>query len=151
MDTAVNKIFRLANKGITWGFYLSFGLLLLFLSLTHNPHLPRTVLTCGSSFLAVSLFRRLYNAPRPYEKEGITALTSKKTKGRSFPSRHVFSAFIIAVAVFFFRPFWGIVLLLLGVVLAYLRTALKVHFIKDVVAGALGGIVCGVIGFWLIP
>ncbi|HMM05277.1 MAG TPA: phosphatase PAP2 family protein [Clostridiales bacterium] len=151
MDTANKKILLFANKGITWSFYLAFVMLLLFLSVEHNPDLPRTVLTCGISFLAVSLFRRIYNAPRPYEKDGVAPLTAKKTQGRSFPSRHVFSAFVIAVSVFFFYPSWGIALLCLGVLLAYLRTALKVHYVKDVVAGALCGIASGIIGFWLIP
>lgn len=151
MDTAHKKILLFVNKGITWIFYLAFVLLLLSLSVEHDPDLPRTILTCGLSFLVVSLFRRFYNAPRPYEKDGVTPLIPKKTQGRSFSSRHVFFAFVIAVSVFFFRPFWGSVLLCLGVLLAYLRTALKVHYIKDVVVGALCGIASGIIGFWLIP
>lgn len=151
MDTVNKKFLLFANKGITWFFYLAFVLLLLSLTIERSPDLPRTVLTCGISFLAVSLFRRVYNAPRPYEKDGATPLTAKQTHGRSFPSRHVFSAFVIAVSVCFFRPFWGIALLCLGVLLAYLRIALKVHYVKDVVAGALCGSACGIIGFWLIP
>ncbi len=151
MDTASKKILLFANRGITWIFYFSFLLLLLSLIAAHDPNLPRAVLTCGISFLAVSLFRHFYNAPRPYERDGVTPLIAKKTQGRFFPSRHVFSAFVIAVSVFFFYPFWGIALLCLGVLLAYLRTALKVHYVKDVVVGALCGIGSGIIGFWLIP
>ena len=151
MNTDSKRILLFANRGITWIFYLAFSLLLLSLIAAHDRDLPRTVLTCGISFLAVSLFRRFYNAPRPYEKDGVTPLIEKKTAGRSFPSRHVFSAFVIAVSVLFFRPFYGIALLCLGVLLAYLRTALKVHYVKDVVAGALCGIASGIIGFWLIP
>lgn len=151
MEIATKKAFVIANKGITWAFYLALPILLLYLIATDNPDLFRTIFTCGLSFLAVSLFRHFYNAPRPYEKDGVAPLIKTKTKGRSFPSRHVFSAFVIAVSVLYFQLFWGITLLCLGVILAYLRTALNVHYTKDVVAGALCGIISGVIGFWLIP
>jgi membrane-associated phospholipid phosphatase len=151
MEIATKKALIIANKGITWVFYLALPILLLVLLVKGSPYLLRTVLTCGISFLSVSLFRRFYNAPRPYEKDGVTPLIEAKTKGHSFPSRHVFSAFVITVAVLYFHLIWGIILLCLAVILAYLRTALKVHYIKDVVAGALFGIIGSIIGFWLIP
>lgn len=151
MESITKKALIIANKGITWIFYLALPILLLCLLVKENPDLLRTVMTCGISFLTVSLFRHFYNAPRPYEKDGVTPLIEVKTKGRSFPSRHVFSAFVIAVSVLYFQVIWGIILLCLAALLAYLRTALKVHYIKDVVVGALFGILCGIIGFWFIP
>lgn len=151
MDTANKKILIFANKMITLIFYFSFITLLILLIVRHNPHLFRLILTCGISFLAVSLFRMFYNAPRPYEKDGITPLITKKTKGHSFPSRHVFSAFLIGVAVLYFNLPCGIILLFCGIILAFLRVASGVHYTKDVVAGAICGIFGGIIGFWLIP
>ena len=49
----------------------------------------------GISFVAVSIFRKCYNAKRPYEIYDFKPLIPKDTIGKSFPSRHVFSIFVI--------------------------------------------------------
>ena len=59
--------------------------------------------------------------------------------GRSFPSRHVFSAFIIAFTVLICSPaasplwFIGILLAVLAAIIACVRVISGVHFISDVV------------------
>lgn len=90
-----------------------------------------------------SILRNLINAKRPYEIENFDNYLGKKTAGKSFPSRHVFSVFIIATCIFRFFPIPGVVLLLVGVFLCYLRVAARVHFVKDVCAGAVLGILLG--------
>lgn len=102
------------------------------------------------SFFAVSLFRNIYSAPRPYEIMDIHPLIEKKTKGKSFPSRHVFSIFMIGMTFFYIARPAGILICALGILLSYLRVAGGVHFPKDVVAGALIGILCGML-YWLLP
>ena len=44
----------------------------------------------------------------------------------------------------------GPVILMLGVALAAIRVIAGVHFPRDVIAGALAGILLGYVGFWLI-
>ena len=104
-------------------------------------------------YVGVSLFRRFFDAPRPYELYGMTELLGKaphKTKGHSFPSRHVFSAFVIAAVLSFVCLPLGIVLAVLGTALAVFRVVLGIHFVRDVAAGALIGIVSGVIGVFIV-
>ena len=69
----------------------------------HRAHADGTLRSAGSrrlgagvAFAAVTLFRKAVNAPRPYETLGIDPLIEKDTAGRSFPSRHTFSLFMIA-------------------------------------------------------
>ena len=82
---------------------------------------------------------------------GISAAAIEKdTAGKSFPSRHVFSVFIIAATIFYVHPSAGILLGLLGVVLAVLRVIGGVHEPRDVIAGALAGILCGVLGYYVL-
>lgn len=95
------------------------------------------------SFGFVSCFRTIFNAKRPYEVYGFEPLIPKDTKGKSFPSRHVFSIFVIGSTLFWFYPVPGLVICLLGIVLAVIRVIVGVHFPRDVVAGAVIGILCG--------
>lgn len=100
----------------------------------------------GVPFAALSVMRRLINAPRPYE---LLEFYEKKPKGKSgcsFPSRHVFSVFVIASVIVPTNIALGITLFILGAVLGAMRVLLGVHFIRDVVAGALIGAVSGAIG-----
>lgn len=94
-------------------------------------------------FILCSVLRIVINAKRPYEVYNIENFLGKKTKGKSFPSRHVFCIFVIATSVLFFYPIFAIILYLLGVILCFLRVYARVHFVRDVVWGALFGIGVG--------
>ena len=110
----------------------------------------RVLLVPAVTFVLVSLFRRKFNAPRPYEKWPVKPLIPKDTKGNSFPSRHVFSIYIIAMAAWYVCPPLGVILCVAGVFLAAARVIGRVHFVKDVVAGALIAVGCGILSFWVI-
>lgn len=127
-----------ANRLITRACYILYPVMLVILALRRDDHLLRAFLVPCISFAAVSLFRKLCNAKRPYEIWGTAPLIPKDTKGNSFPSRHVFSIFIIAMtAGYVAGPAAAIVLSLIGAFLAWIRVAAGVHFVRDVVAGAV--------------
>ncbi len=106
----------------------------------------KLLLAAGIPFLLVSVARKLIGAPRPYELYDFYEAKPKERMGQSFPSRHVFSAFIIAVLAYPASLWLSLAALLMGTVLAVSRVLLGMHFIRDVAAGALCGIVCGVLG-----
>lgn len=101
-------------------------------------------------FVLLSIYRAKVNAPRPYEVFDTPPLVPKNTRGNSFPSRHVFSAFIIATSAVQFFPVLGVILYICGVLLAVTRVLAGVHFPKDVIAGAAVGIGFGLIGFMIL-
>lgn len=142
------KALAVADRIVTGTVFFSYPALLLYLFWNG---LFETCFFCivlpAASFAIVSLFRNLYPAQRPYEVLDILPLIPKKTKGKSFPSRHVFSAFIIGMTFFYIHAVLGIVILLLGALLAYFRIAGGVHFPKDTIAGALIGILFGLFYF----
>ncbi len=139
------------NRLITGLTMAAYPALLLYLLFTARYEmLYHTVLVPGVAFVVVSLFRRVYNAPRPYEKMDITPLIKKDTQGRSFPSRHVFSIFIIGMCFTQVSPVLAGLIFFAGVFLAIVRVIGGVHFIWDVIAGALLGIIIGLLGFYLI-
>ena len=107
----------------------------------------RVIAVPAAGFILLSAARAKYNAERPYEKYGFKPLFPKDTHGKSFPSRHVFSLFICAGAVSYVYPLPGIIIYIMGVMLAVIRVVAGVHFPKDVIAGALAGILCSMAGF----
>ena len=66
------------------------------------------------------------------------------------PSRHVFSAFVIGMAFLHMNIVLGIIILIIGCLMAVIRVIVGVHFPRDVIAGAVIGILSGIIGFYLI-
>lgn len=143
------KIIIQLNRLITVVVYAVYPIVLLTLLVTRDERLLRVILTPSISFVLVSLFRRYVNAPRPYEVTDKVPLIKKDTQGKSFPSRHVFSAFVIATTIYFIYSPLGVVLMLAGCTLAVLRVIGGVHFPRDVIVGAVIGILSGVLGFYL--
>lgn len=144
------KLLNLSNLILTRLCYVAYPLCLLWLGVGRDSRLLMALLVPAVSFLAVSLFRYLYNAPRPYELLDIRPLIHKDKRGKSFPSRHVFSVFIIAMTFLWLMPVIGGGFLVIGVLLAGCRVVGGVHFPRDVIAGALLGVLAGVIGYWMI-
>ncbi len=140
----------LANDIVSKAFYVAYPVMLAALALMRDARLIRVLLVPLLSFLAVTIFRKALNAPRPYEVWDSRPLIPKDTKGNSFPSRHVFCVFMIAMAASYICIPVAITMILCGVFLAVIRVAARVHFVKDVIAGAAIGIILGWLGFWVI-
>ena len=105
-------------------------------------------------FILVSLARRAVNLKRPSEVFDLRALgidTQGFKRGFSFPSRHVFSGFLIGTALIMSSaPAVGIVVLVLSALLGAARVLLGIHFLRDVIAGALVGAFSAVAGILII-
>lgn len=108
------------------------------------------LLSAFVGFVLVSLMRRLINAPRPYELYTFYEQKPKERVGRSFPSRHVYSAFAIATLAFPLSSIIGIILTALALAMCVCRVLLGIHFIRDVVCGALIGVAAGLIGLLIL-
>ncbi|WP_281624056.1 phosphatase PAP2 family protein [Senegalimassilia anaerobia] len=149
----------LANKVITNAVYVAYPCLLAWLAYAAVTGatgaagtLIRAVLVPGVSFALVTVMRKAINAPRPYEVFEAAPVIPKDTRGNSFPSRHAFSIFVIAMTFCACCPLaWaGPVMLAAGVLLAVIRVVSGVHFPCDVVVGALLGMLAGFVGLWIL-
>lgn len=162
------------DKALTALFYLSYPLLLVLLasaggepganaraaeavraaaatgaSAPFHPLLLPCIVAPAIGFALVSLLRRALDMPRPYEALDIDPLIRKDTRGRSFPSKHVFSSFCIASCWMNWYAPAGCALLAAACCIAAIRVVGGVHWPRDVAAGAVLGIACGgIILFW---
>ena len=149
----------LANKIITDAVYVAYPCLLAWLAYAAVTGtagaagtLLRAVLVPGISFALVTVLRKAINAPRPYEVFDAAPVIPKDTRGNSFPSRHAFSIFVIAMTFCACCPLaWaGPAMLAAGALLAAIRVVSGVHFPRDVVVGALLGVLAGFVGLWIL-
>ncbi len=155
----------ICNKAITYAIYVAYPVALAFLfvserwadaflhdTLPSGPtHLVQAFMVPFLSFIALTIARKAMNAPRPYEVFGVAPLIPKETEGSSFPSRHAFSIFVIATTFLIAlpTPLPGALVMGLGILLALIRVLCGVHFPRDVIAGALLGILAGAIELFL--
>jgi len=84
--------------------------------------------------------------------EGEWGSIYRNTDPHSFPSGHAARAFLIAVVATALAPLWLVILLWVWAPLVSLaRVAMGVHYLSDVVAGALLGATIGLIGLQIYP
>ena len=114
-----------------------------------SPVFLRFMLIPLCTFVLVTVLRAVINAPRPYETYSYTPVVNKTTSGKSFPSRHTVSAFIIAMAFLYIRPSIGVIMMMIAMGIAVIRVLSGVHFIRDVVSGAALGLLVGMLGFFV--
>ena len=145
----VVRALNIVNRGIVVVFYAAYALLLGWACVSDPWRLVPLVGVTAVGFAAVSFFRRRFNAPRPYECCSIAPLIARDGAGKSFPSRHAFSAFAIAASWFAGSAPVAVVLLVAAVVLAVCRVLGGVHFPRDVVVGALIGSATGALAAFL--
>lgn len=144
------KGLHIMNGICTGVMYILYPVLLIYYLLQKEEGFGKILFIPAISFVLLSLGRHLINRKRPYETFGVAPVIPKETKGKSFPSRHVFSATIIAMTFLWMSP-WTlltILLLVVTVVEACVRVVSGVHYISDVVAGMAVGILASL--FYLI-
>lgn len=143
------KWLRWLNQSIVVLMYISYIVLLLWVAVFGEgvAEVLPLVLLPAAGFVLLSVIRHWLNYPRPYEEAQIVPLVPRKGKGESLPSRHVFSATVIALCVMSVSRILGLILLALAIILAVLRVIAGVHYPRDVIAGFICGIACGI---WLL-
>ena len=130
------RVLSVANVVCASVFYIAYPICILLLWMAKDPRLTKALLVPAISFVLLSVIRKLINRPRPYETWGFTPILKKESKGASFPSRHIFSAFMIAATLAYITP-WGSLSFVPAVLLATVRVIGGVHYPSDVTAGAI--------------
>ncbi len=141
------QLVPMTDRAVTTLVFAAYPAILFFLRWKTGALPWREIAVPAASLVLVSLLRALLDRPRPYERLAITPLIAKSTRGRSFPSRHVFSVFIIAATGFTVAPWVGAAMTAAGVLLMATRVLGGVHDLWDVLAGAALGLLLGAAGY----
>lgn len=144
---AAKRALQLVSRGAVGLVYLLYLGMLAWLALHRSEQFWPAVIVPAAAFLVGTLVRRVIDRPRPYAALGFAPLFPKDKPGQSMPSRHCFSAAAIAGAAWFVLRPLGIVLAVLGVLIAVCRVVTGVHYISDVLAGLAFGAAFAVLGW----
>ena len=139
-----------ANRLLPLPAYLLYPAAALWLLAARDPRLFRFVLVPAAVFALGTGLRQALRAPRPYQLAAWEPLVRRGKTDDSFPSRHLFSASVIAVAFWYLGPPPGAALRLAALLLAPARVLAGVHFPRDVLAGLALGFAGGWLGFFTI-
>ena len=124
-------------------YYVVYPILLLYLFIIQSEKLLPTILIPLLSIVGITLLRKVLACPRPYEEYPIDQILEKESQHNAMPSRHVFSASIIAMMCFTISPLLACILLVLAALEGYIRVVGGVHYPLDVIIGYLLGVLFG--------
>ena len=107
----------------------------------------RVLVAIAAAWLLARLGQHLIPIDRPFIV-GLGKQWLPHAASHGFPSKHatVAFAFATAVALITRRLQWALLALATAALVAWSRVYLGLHFPSDVLAGALGGVICG----WLV-
>jgi undecaprenyl-diphosphatase len=133
-----------AHSGDSW-FWMA-GLILVWLLARGEWHARAALLGLGVGGLAVTVLLIKFRIRRA-RPAGEWGAIYRNTDPHSFPSGHAARAFMLAVMALLLGPAWfGALLVIWAPLVSLARVATGVHYLTDVVAGALLGMVAG----WLL-
>ena len=104
------------------------------------------VLAAFLGFVFVTVMRKLIPSKRPYEVLDFTRTPPREKKGESFPSRHAYSAVVIAILSVALTPWCIIAFIPLALGVCLPRALVGIHYPRDIIVGALFGILFGGFG-----
>lgn len=142
LDKIVPIITSLGYNGIIW---IALAVILLFFRKTRPLALSIAISLSLGFIFGNLIIKNLVARIRPYEYRNEITLLVAKLKDYSFPSGHTLAAFEAATCVFIRYKKLGILALAFAAVIAFTRLYLYVHFLSDVLAGAILGVIIAII------
>jgi len=144
-----NLAVLLAHSGDSWFWLLGLLILWWFGSETWKW---RALVMFSAILVTAALVMAIKFTVRRRRPEGEWGQIYRKTDPHSFPSGHAARAAMLAVLALGLGPVWfSTVLLIWAPLVTLARVAMGLHYLSDVVAGALLGILIGLLTLILLP
>ena len=142
-DSFVHKCLRLISRSGDWGMIW----LLACLVMMCFPGYRRVVELCLITLLFVTLLgegilKRIFRRPRPFVTHGPIKLAIPTPTSFSFPSGHTASSVACARILAMASPWVAWPVFCYAGLMGFSRVYLKAHYISDVAAGGIIGLLC---------
>ena len=132
-----------AHSGDSWFWILGLGLVWLIGTDVWKARALAMIISIITTATIVMVIKFIVRRRRP---EGDWGDVYRKTDPHSFPSGHAARAALLAVLALGLGPPWfGLLLLVWAPLVILARVAMGVHYLTDVIAGALFGVLMGVL------
>ena len=142
-DSLMRGISALGDYGILM---ILTALVLLCFRKTRRCGLAAAIALAAGAIVGNGVLKPLVARVRPYDFDPSLTLLVPPQNDFSFPSGHTLAAFETAVPILRYHRKWGIAALAFAGLMAFSRVYGMVHYPTDVLAGALIGTACGLLG-----
>ena len=148
LDAVFSFITRLGDEGIIW---ILIALIMLCFKKTRKCGIIVALALILGTIVGNLGLKNIFARPRPFtlRPEMVDKIIISLPGSYSFPSGHTMSSFESAFAIFLYNKKWGIAPLILAILIGFSRNYLYVHYLTDVIAGAVLGIVVAVIVYFI--
>jgi len=145
---ALRQIAQLiGHSGDSWFWAAGLLLVIFFGSSDYHQWAVVSLIAVLVGAITVLLIKFTIKRSRP---EGDMGKIYRKTDPHSFPSGHAVRCLMLGVIALGLAPTWlGVVLIIWGPMVGIARVAIGVHYISDVLAGWLLGLLFGLSAIWL--
>ena len=139
----------LAHSGDSW--FILLALLLIWLLSNGHWHRMAALMAAGAVGLAVLVLLIKFTIKRR-RPEGQWGAIYRNTDPHSFPSGHAARTAMLAVIALALGPVWfGVLMVIWAPLVSLARVWMGVHYVSDVLAGILLGIISGLIVLQFAP
>lgn len=140
LDAVMPFITALGDGGLLW---IVIALVLLLFRKTRCCGVAMIGALLFSLLLCNLIIKPIVARERPFFAIPEIVLLIPPPGETSFPSGHASSSFAAATAVLLFHKKSGVAALLIASLIAFSRLYLSVHYLSDILAGVVLGILCG--------
>jgi len=152
MDKVMNAVTLLGEGGIFW---IAVSLVLIIITKTRRAGLSSGLALLMGLIVVNVVIKNAVGRMRPYDfdptlrREALQAVMDGLSD-YSFPSGHSLACFEAATAIFIRYKKWGIGAYVIAVAVALSRIYLCVHYVSDVLAGAVLGMGIAVLASYIV-